>query len=371
MKVILISNTSWYLYNFRLPLANTLRERGFDLILVSPVDPYTEKLVRLGFTHREFKMDRSGLNPISDFWTFLQLFNIYRSEKPDLVHHFTSKCVLYGSLAAKLSGTNRIVNSMTGMGYVFSGSGFIQRLLQPLVTSLYKMSLQKTQVIFQNVDDKNEFQQTGKLDPTNFFIIRGSGVDLDKFHSNPRPKGTPVVVLAGRMLRDKGIYEFVEAARILKARGVNSRMVLVGGPDPENPTSIPEKQLKLWDESNMIEWWGWKDDMDIIFSSAHIVCLPSYREGLPKSLIEAAASNLPIVTTDVNGCREVVTDGVNGYLVPVGDPSKLAVALEKLIQDPELCQRMGSQSRIIAEENFDIKNVINATLDVYDLRTVQ
>jgi glycosyltransferase involved in cell wall biosynthesis len=371
LKVLLVSNTSWYLYNFRLPLANVLRERGIEVVLVSPDDQYTKKLVDQGFNHINLKMRRNWVNPISDLRIFGQLFRIYRHEKPNLAHHFTSKCVLYGSLAAKMAGILKVVNSITGMGYVFSGNGWSQRLLKPLVLSMYKICLKETQVIFQNKDDEKEFKQIGILGENNFHIIRSSGVDLDRFHPSIKNNGIPIIILAARMLRDKGVFEFVEAARILKERGINSRMVLVGEPDPGNPSSIPVEQLKTWSESNMIEWWGWKDDMVSVFSEADIVCLPSYREGLPKSLIEAAASSLPIVTTETNGCRDVVSDGINGYLVPVRDSSKLADALQKLIQNPELRQKMGVLSRKMAERDFDLRSVIQATLDVYGLRTTQ
>jgi len=371
LKVLLVSNTSWYLYNFRLPLANALREKGDEVVLVSPVDKYVNKLVDLGFKHLKLTMKRGGVNPVRDLLLLGQLFRIYKNEKPDLVHHFTSKCVLYGSLAAKMAGMIKVVNSITGMGYVFSGDGIKQRFLQPIVLALYKICLQGTQVIFQNEDDEKEFKQIGMFDVDNLHIIRSSGVDLKLFHPDIKPEGIPIIILAARMLRDKGVFEFVEAARILKERKINSRMVLVGEPDPENPSSIPVGQLKAWAESNMIEWWGWKDDMVSVYSEANIVCLPSYREGLPKSLIEAAASSLPIVTTDTYGCRDVVGDGVNGYLVPVGDSTKLADALQKLIQNPGLRQKMGVLGRKMVERDYDLESVIHETLNVYGLMTAQ
>lgn len=369
MKVLLVSNTSWYLYNFRLSLAKLLQDGGVEVIFVSPFDPYTIRIKELGFEHINLIMNRSSTNPISDSWAIRQLIRIYRSEKPDLVHHFTSKCILYGSFAAKLTGIQKIVNSITGMGYVFSGNGLFQKLLQPLVVFLYKISLRKTRVIFQNEDDKYDFLKTYRINSIESHVIKSSGVDLDKFHPSIEPDGIPMIILAARMLRDKGIYEFVEAANILRTRKVNSKMVLVGEPDLGNPSSISYEQLKAWDESNMIEWWGWKDEMDLVYSQANIVCLPSYREGLPKSLIEAAASGLPIVTTDTNGCRDVVLDGVNGYLVPVRDTNKLADALQTLILDSELRKKMGKMSRKMAEEKFDVKNINQATINVYELGT--
>jgi glycosyltransferase involved in cell wall biosynthesis len=368
VKIFLVANTAWYLYNFRLSLAKTLRERGDEVFLLSPLDDYVEKLTSEGFVHLNFPIKQRGISPLEDLGILAALVGIYHRENPNLVHHFTSKCVLYGSLAAKWTGVQSIVNSITGMGYLFSGSQFSRRFFQRFVRLFYWLSLRKTQVIFQNEDDKVEFIQFGGLNPVGLYLIQSSGVDLKRFQPKEAPIDTPIIVLVARMLRDKGIVEFVEAAKLIQDAGIKARMILVGEPDPNNPASISIMQLKKWESLHMIEWWGWKDEIENVYAQAHIACLPSYREGLPKTLIEAAACGLPIVTTDTNGCRDVVMDGVNGLLVPVRDSKKLAEALISLISNPEICQKMGKMSRKMAENKFDVQKVIERTLNVYDSR---
>lgn len=367
MKILFAANTSWYLYNFRLSLARRLSQMGLDVVLVSPRDEFTNRLVEKGFIHLPLFIDRGGVNPIHDMRTMADFVRIIRIEKPDLVHFFTSKCVIYGSLTARLLRIKKIVNSITGMGFAFSSDTRLLRLLQKIIRKGYSCSLQNTSIIFQNSDDLVELQTKLHLDPSKVFLIPGSGVDINRFQPS-RIGGEPVtVILAARMLRDKGVYEYVEAARNLKERGVVARFILVGVPDPGNPTSIKEIELKNWEKSNVIEWWGWKDNMEHVYSQADIVCLPSYREGLPKSLIEAAACGLPIVTTDTTGCKDVVINGVNGILVPPGDPQELADALEKLISNADLRKKMGLAGRILVEKKFDNEIIISKTLEVYNL----
>ena len=365
MKIILCANTAWYLYNFRLLLAEALRDDGYEVILVSPYDEYVEKLKSAGFSHITLSIKRKTIAPIADLITLFTLMNIYRKEQPILVHHFTNKCVIFGSLAAKWTGILKIVNSITGMGYIYSGGQFPRKLLRVIVRSLYRMSLSGTQLIFQNEDDKNELLQFNELRQSDLHTIQGSGVDLIRFHPGKGPPEPPVIVLVARMLIDKGVTEFIEAAKIIKNLGINARMILVGKPDSGNPASIPIDKLIKWSKDNIIEWWEWSDAIEEIYKKAHIVCLPSYREGLPKSLIEATACGLPIVTTNAIGCRDVVEDGVNGLLVPVGDADKLAEALIILISNPELRQKMGYQGRKIAEEKFDADLIISQTIAVY------
>ena len=373
MKIILFANTDWYLYNFRLALAQALRERGDQVTLVSPNGPYTARLQELGFRWIQFPMARRNLNPLLEAITILRLARLYQCERPELVHHFTIKCVLYGSLVSRLLGIRSVVNSVTGLGYVFTegdGSppkygGSRRRWLQRIVKLFYRILLRRTYVIFQNPDDQAIFIQNDLIDPQRAALIRGSGVDILRFSPRPEEKGLPVVILPARLLWHKGVAEFVQAAHWLRAEGIQVRFVLVGDSDPENPSSVPLAQIQKWEREAVIEWWGWVEDMAEAYAKAHIVCLPSYREGLPKTLIEAAACGRPIIASDVPGCREVVRSGENGLLVPSRDPFALAEAIRLLVKNPSLRREMGTRGRDIAVKEFSTTQIISQTLSVY------
>jgi glycosyltransferase involved in cell wall biosynthesis len=289
-----------------------------------------------------------------------EIVRLYRALRPDLVHHVALKPVIYGSIAARRAGVPAVVNAMAGLGYVFSSQDLKARLARPLVASALRALIEgpRARLILQNRDDA---EHLGARNPV---IIPGSGVDLDAFAPSREPQGTPVVVLPARMLRDKGVVEFVEAARRLKQAGVAARFALVGAPDEENPARIPESQLRAWDAEGAVEWWGWREDMAAVFRESAVVCLPSWREGLPKALIEAAAAARPIVTCDVPGCRDVVAHGQNGLLVPPRDAQALAAALGKLLADPSLRNELGEAGRRRAER-FSTKRVVAQTLRLY------
>lgn len=363
MKIILFANTDWYLYNFRLPLAKALRERGNNVLLLSPPGDYVERLKMLGFRWEGFELDRSGVNPVKEGLALLRLWRLYRHEQPDLVHHFTVKPVLYGSMAALLAGVPTIINSVTGLGYVFTGR---QNGLRILVNLFYRLVLRRTWVIFQNPDDQAAFLNTGLVLSDRIALIRSSGVDTEHFVPTPEPQGTPpVVILPARLLWDKGVGEFVEAARILKQRGLFVRFVLVGNTDPGNPSAVPPELLQEWQKQNLVEWLGWQDNMIEVYQQATLVALPSYREGVPKTLIEAAACGRAIVTTDVPGCREIVRQNENGRLVPAQDAKALANAIQELLENPALRQKMAENGRRIAVNEFDVLKVIRSTLEFY------
>jgi glycosyltransferase involved in cell wall biosynthesis len=365
MKILLFANTDWYLYNFRLAQALALRERGNELVLVSPDGPYGPRMQDLGIRWLPFPLARRSLNPIEGFKTVLRLLKLYRQEKPDLVHQFTVKCVLFGSVTCLLLGIRPVVNSVTGLGYVFMEGGAARRWLRGLIKLSYRLLLKNTWVIFQNPDDRSAFLDSHLVDPKRVTLIRGSGVDIRRFFPKPEPSGAPLVILPARMLWDKGVGEFVKAARILQAEGLSARFALVGDSDNENPASVQASQLHAWENEGVIEWWGWKENMQDVYAQAAVVCLPSYREGLPKTLIEAAACGRPIVTSDVPGCREVVRHGENGLLVPARDSVALAKALMDLLQSPKTRSEMGNCGRIIAEKEFSMELVISQTIAFY------
>ena len=370
MKIILFANTEWYLYNFRLSLAQALRGEGHEVVLVSPPGKYSRCLEEAGFRWIPFPFSTRGMNPLAELATIWRLWALYRREKPDAVHHFTIKCVLYGSLAAQVAGVRRIINAITGLGFVFIGRSRREGGLRWLVKGLYRVALKNTQVVFQNEDDRSLFFELGLVEKNQCCLIPGSGVDTSRFVIKADPSGPVLVVLPARMLWDKGVREYVEAARILKEQGVTARFALVGDTDPDYPACVPEQQLKEWQASGVVEWWGWQEDMPAVYSQAHIVCLPSYREGLPRTLAEAAACGRALVAADVPGCRSIVRQGENGLLVPVRDGQALAEALRTLILDPALRKRMGLRGREIVMKEYSTEKVLADTLRLYQFGLV-
>jgi glycosyltransferase involved in cell wall biosynthesis len=365
VKIILFANTDWYLYNFRLALAQMLHEQGHEVVMVSPPGEYVSRLEEAGFRWISFSLARRGINPFNEWGTIHRLESLYRQEKPDIVHHFTIKCVLYGSIAARRTGISAVVNAITGLGYVFVNQDLEARLLRPLIKSFYRYALKGTQVIFENPDDQKMFLEMGLLKPDQVNLILGTGVDTGQFVPLGEPDNIPLVAMPSRMLWDKGVGDFVEAGAILRKSGMNARFALVGAGDPQNPSGISMEQLGVWQKEGNVEWWGWQEDIGAVFALAHIICLPSYREGIPRVLVEAAACARPIITTDVPGCREVVLEGVNGLLIPPHDPLRLAEALKKLIENPNMRHEMGLRGRERVLELFSDDKVIGKTIDVY------
>ena len=368
MKALLFANTDWYLYNFRLPLALALREKGWKVVLLSPPGSYSQRLLDAGFRWIPFPLSRKGLNPLQEANTVLRLWKVYRREQPDIFHHFTIKCILYGSIVCGgLGKSRRVINAITGLGYTFTGKSFLRRIGQSLVMMLYRLVLKKSWIIFQNPEDEAFFLRQHIADPSRISRIPGSGVDLNRFTPQPEAEGIPVVAFVGRLLWDKGVGEFVEAARKLREEKIQARFVLVGSSDTDNPGAVPQPMIENWVEQKVIEWWGWQEDMKKIYAQTHIICLPSYREGMPKSLAEAAACARALVAADVPGCREIVEDGKNGLLVPSRDSRALAEALKKLILDSDLRRQMGERSRQKVEDGFSVEAVTEATLEVYKM----
>lgn len=335
------------------------------MVLLSPPDEYAERIKEAGFRWLPFPFSRRGTNLLAEGNTILKLARVYRAEKPDIVHHFTIKCVLYGSLSAKLTGVRSVVNSITGLGYVFINQhGLTELLVQP-VKLFYRYALQHSKVVFQNRDDQAYFLESKLVNKNQCSLIRGSGVDVTKFQVTNEPEGVPIVVLPGRMLWDKGVREFVEAARRFKQENIPARFVLVGDIDLENPASVPETTLKQWEDEGVVEWWRWQSDMPAVYAGANVVCLPSYREGVPRTLLEAAASGRAMVATDVPGCREVVIEGITGYLVPVKNSQILAERLKLILANKELRQKMGREGRKLVEKEFETGRVLRETAEVY------
>jgi len=366
-KIVLFANTDWYLYNFRLSLANELRAQNHEVILVSPSGSFQQLLQEDGFQWIPFPLTRQGFNPFHELGSLLQLIGVYRKLRPDIIHHFTIKPVIYGSIAARILGLRGVINSITGLGHLFIDQGLDTRVLRTVAIWLYRFSLPHTYVIFENQEDRDIFIHRKFLKAEQTHLIMGTGVDVDKFHPEPKTNDVPVILFSSRLLITKGFLEFMEAARILKEKGLKARFAVAGTTDPGNPASLLDEQIETWKQSDLLEWWGWQDDMPAALAQADIFCLPSYREGVPNALLEAAACGLPIVTTDAPGCRDVVTDNVNGLLVPIQNAKALADALEILIISKDIRSRMGAAGREIAVEQFSTSKVNREPLAVYSL----
>lgn len=370
VRVLLVGNDADYFLTHRLPLAQRLAELGYDTHAALPFQKGDPRFERRPFVVHRIALRRGGVHAGEELRTLRELFRLYRKVRPQIVHHVTLKPTLYGGFVARLTGVPIVVNAMTGLGFVFTSSTLKARLIRMVAQWPLRIACRRHNVtmIFQNPEDLQKFADLGISYRECSVLIRGSGVDTRVF--TPRVGGTtgqPVVMVVSRMLWDKGIAEFVAAARTLKAAGSNARFVLVGGTDP-NPSSVPAAELRRWSEEGVVEWWGKRDKMPDVWRQADVACLPSYAEGLPKTLLEAAATGLPLVATDIPGCREVVREGITGMLVAKGDAAGLADALRRLIESPDLRRKFGANARVIAEREFTVQSVIKQTLDVYQSR---
>jgi glycosyltransferase involved in cell wall biosynthesis len=369
VKVLFFANTEWYLYNFRLPLAKYLRAHGFEVVMLSPVGPYGALLEAEGFRWIGLDMNRRSLNPARELALIKRISAVYAAEKPAIVHHFTIKCVVYGSLIARWHGVRNRVNAVTGMGYVFSDDGYKARLLRPLVRNLIKAALggEGSRLILQNKDDLAAFIAADLATHQHTHLIRGSGVDVSRFRPRELDHTRRVmrVLLASRLLWEKGIEEYVEAANLIKAQKLPIEFLLAGSPDPGNPGSVAPAQLVKWQEAGAVHYLGHVSDMPQLLADIDVAVLPSYREGVPRSLLEAAACGIPIITTDVPGCREVVRHGVNGFLIPPRNAAALAASVKRLYEEPADRVRMGRAGRETVLSDFDQRIVFEQTYAVY------
>ena len=350
-------------------LAELLRSKGMEVSFVCPSGRFIEEVQARGFRWIQWEVGRKSLNPIKELISFIKLYRLFLAEKPDIIHNHTIKSVLYGSVAARIARVRGIVNSITGLGYLFSSSDLIARIIRPFVKSLYRWALHQKNVIviFENNTDLEFFiaQKLTAREQAN--MITGVGVDITKFAPTPEPAAPIVILMASRMLWDKGVGIFVDAVSIVRKRH-EIRAVLAGEPDAGNPSNIEPGVLHKWQNEGLVEWWGWQSDMPQTYSKCHIVAFPTmYGEGVPTVLLEALACSRPVVATDIPGCREVVSHGVNGLLVPVKNAEALADALETLVVNPELRQRMGNIGREMAINQFQTVKINRETLAVYDL----
>jgi glycosyltransferase involved in cell wall biosynthesis len=367
-KLLYLVSEDWYFVSHRLQLARAAQAAGYDVAVATRVDRHGEQIRDMGLRLIPINFARSGLNPTRELSTLSSLAALYQREAPDLVHNVSVKPVLYGTLAARSARVKGIVNAIMGLGWVFSSESAKAKALRPLVQTALRMALSgpNTRTIVQNSDDAAALVQRGLAPAQNVRLIRGSGVDPNLYSTAPPPPGTPLIVLPARLIADKGVMEFMQAAAILKAEGTKARFALIGKPDTGNPAALAAEVIERHARAGHIEYWGWRDDIPHVLTGASLVCLPTfYGEGLPKTLLEAAAAARPIVATDVPGCREIVHDGVNGWLVPPRDVGALADALRAAIAEPEMRARYGAAGRRMVERDFSLDAVIAATLATY------
>jgi len=365
MKIVLFANTDWFLYNFKLSLAQALRARGDEVILLSPPGEFGPRLRELGFRWEALPVSRSGINPFAEVLTIRRIARLYRELKPDLVHHFTIKCVIYGSFAARRAGVRRVVNSVTGLGFALLANTLKARLIRPVVLGLYRRALRGTSVIFQNRDNLDTLAGYGVLAASRFSVIPGDGINTAHFCPGGAVR-QPVVLMMARLLHSKGVADFVAAARIVREALPDARFLLAGSPDPGNPESVSAADVDAWQKEAVVEFLGQRSDVLELNQAAAVVVLASTQgEGIPRALLEGAACGAPMVATDVPGCRDVVVDGENGVLVPPAAPEKLAGAILHLLHDEALRQRMGQAARERVKAVYSDHQVIAQTCAIY------
>ena len=368
-KIVLFANTDWYLYNFRLSLARALAAGGHEVVLVSPPGDYGPRLRELGFRWLPIPMRRRSFNPMVEIALIWRLARLFRREAPALVHGFTIKCALYGAVAARVAGTAARVSSVVGLGYVFISNDLRARILRGPLKLMLRIALggSRARLIVQNETDLQFFVDNGLARRDRTRLVPGSGVDCARFRprTGPRRPGGLRVLLAARLLWDKGIGEYARAAEALRAAGRDIEFMLAGDPDPGNPASIPPDLIEGWRRGGVLRCLGHVEDMAALYVDVDVVVLPSYREGLSKSLIEAAASGNALITTDTPGCRDVVVHEQCGLLVPVRQWRPLEAAISRLDDDRSLARRLGEAARRRALELFDEATIVRETLAVY------
>jgi glycosyltransferase involved in cell wall biosynthesis len=364
VKILFFITEDWFVCSHWLPLIDAAKYAGFEVVVVTRTNKHAERIRQHGVRVIPLEISRRGFNLFREFATILRLVTIYRKEQPAIVHHIAMKPMLYGSLVSHLVRIPHTVNWVAGMGWLFVSKNRQAKILQFAVRKMFGLLLRGTSVIVENEDDQAIIANIG-VTAGHIHLVHGAGVDTLLYASSPEPDGVLQVVLPARMLWDKGVGEFVDAARQLRQRGVKARFVLVGEPDAENPASVPVGQLMAWQKEGVVEWWGRRDDVPQILAQSHIICLPSYREGLPKSLLEAASCGRPIVTTNVPGCREIVHDQDNGLLVEARNATALADALAKLLASPELRLQMGQRGRERVLGEFSQEKIVAQVLVLY------
>ncbi len=357
-KIFFVANIQYTLTHFRSELIDQLRSMGHEVYLICPNTEGNLHVEQSDPYMLDIKLSRGGLNPLKEFVTFMTLARLYRKEKPDIVLNFTIKPIIYSSLAAGFfSSKTRIFSNITGLGYVFTDKSLKAKIVRVIVTLLYKLSFKFNQrVFFQNPDDEQLFQKMGLIDPKKSKRLNGSGINLERIQLSHLPKEPQSFIFVGRLLRDKGLLELVDAVKLLSKDFPLMKCYIVGGVD-DNPNSFTPEAIKEFSKCPSLIFLGHRKDVIEIMSKCEVNVLPAYREGTPRTNLEAMASGLPIITTDAPGCRETVIDGHNGYLIPIKDSNKLMEKMRSFLENPDQISWMGQNSRKFVEQKFDVKNV--------------
>ncbi len=362
----MVINDADFFLSHRLPIALGAKSEGYDVSIATNKSDSSSTITRLGFHHIELPLSRSGMNLLAELKTIYAMYKLLKNQKPDLIHLVTIKPVIYGGILARLLKIPAVVSAISGLGFLFSEhSEFSRRSMKKFAAAIYAQALahKNQHIIFQNTNDAAQLNPDYKLNST---LIPGSGVNLTEFECLPEPSGRPIVVMASRLLKDKGVLDFVAAAELLSQQNIDVEMVLAGEPDPENPESITTEQFRQWESNENLTCLGYCNNISELFSQSSVVALPSYyKEGLPKVLIEAAACGRPVITTDLPGCRDAIIANKTGLLIPAKNPEALAKAIEYLISEPELRKNMGTAAREHAVSTFSIDDVVTKHLNIY------
>ncbi|MDP3705552.1 MAG: glycosyltransferase family 4 protein [Legionellaceae bacterium] len=369
-KLLFVINEPTCFISHRLPIAIAARDAGYEIHVATGEPTVLQRIIDEGFSYHPIPLSRSGRHIISELRSLLAIYRLMKHIKPDIVHLVTIKPVIYGSIAARLARVPAVVAAVPGLGYAFIDQYLEAKCLRVIISKLYRHAFRHNnlKVIFQNTDDQDILLNLKALQKNQAILIQGSGVDLTHYQYHPEPSESPlIVVMAARLLRDKGVVEYVQAAKLLRSKGISARFLLAGKVDPGNPSSISEKQLNTWIDNQDIEYLGYRQDTPYLLSQAHLVVLPSYREGLPRVLSEAAACGRAIVTTDVPGCRAAIMPGKTGLLAKARDVTSLADAMHTLLINPTLRNDMGAAGRKFAEREFDIENIVDEHMQIYQM----
>lgn len=366
-RLLFVVNDAGFFLSHRLPIAEKARQQGYDVQVATAPGKATKDIAQLGFAMHELPISRSGRHVIREIVTLAALVSLFRRVRPDIVHLVTIKPVIYGGIAARIAQVPAVVSAVSGLGTVFLARGALARLVRVVVTQLYRVAFghPNLMVIFQNTDDRNAFVEQAIVPGGRTIVIPGSGVDLSDFPVQPEPESPVVVTMTSRLLHDKGVDEFVEAAASIRDRRPDIVFQLAGDLDPGNRTSLTREEYERIDSGGQVRLLGHRRDIAALLAKSSIVVLPSYREGLPKALVEAAAAGRAVVTTDVPGCRDAIMPGISGLLVPPGDSVALALAIESLIVDPGKRALMGMAGRQLAESTFGIDTNVKRHLAIY------
>ena len=368
-KILILVNYLSFFLSHRLPVAEALLAKGFEVFIgygeLRGADP--KLLEQRGFKVDFIPMQPGGLNLLKDIKTFYYIWAFFKRVKPDIVHLVTIKPYLYGGIISRLCGVRGLVTAVSGLGTLFVNKDLKSKLIRLLLYPIYKLAFNhlNQKIIVQNKDDLKVLVNWGVLNLSKVKLLKGSGVKLGNFTNLDEPGGMPTVCFAARLLRDKGVYEYVSAVKLLKERGIKAEFLLAGDLDTNNPTGLKLNDLNKIRDEGYVKIIGYQKDIATLYAKSHIICLPSYREGFPKSLIEAAAAGRAVVTTDVPGCRDAIIPNKTGLLVPIKDSQKLADALRWLIENPKERIIMGKEGRKFAEKEFPIEKIVLNHLDIY------